>query len=76
MTIYVILQMDSEDNNGEQADDVDLLSSIADKDDGISCALCVRYPILQAINFWQEPPDHSGWLYIIQYLTCYIIRYI
>ena len=39
MTIYVILLMDSEDNNGEQADDVDLLSSIADKDEGISCEL-------------------------------------
>ena len=34
---------------GEQADDVYLLPSIADKDDGIYCGLDVRYPILKAI---------------------------
>jgi hypothetical protein len=44
------LQADLEDADGEaNDDDTDLRDVIADKDDGISCELGIRYPILQAI---------------------------
>ena len=43
------LQVDLEDAAGEEDDDTDLRLLIADKDDGISCELGIRYPTLQAI---------------------------
>jgi len=43
------LQVDLEDADGEEDDDTDLRLLIADKDDGISCELGIRYPTLQAI---------------------------
>jgi len=44
------LQADLEDADGaENDDDTDLRDLMADKDDGISCELGIRYPILQAI---------------------------
>jgi hypothetical protein len=43
------LQTDLEDAEGEGDDDTDLKNSLADVDDGISCELGIRYPMLQAI---------------------------
>ena len=43
------LQVDLQDADGDEEDDTDLRPSIADKDDGISCELGIRYPTLQAI---------------------------
>ena len=43
------LQVDLEDADGEEDDDTDLRLLIADKDDGISCELGIRYQTLQAI---------------------------
>ena len=43
------LQMDLQDADGDEEDDTDLRTLIADKDDGISCELGIRYPTLQAI---------------------------
>ena len=45
------LQVDLQDADGDEEDDTDLrpLPVIADKDDGISCELGIRYPTLQAI---------------------------
>ena len=45
------LQVDLEDAEGTKDDDgTDLKDLIADKDDGISCELGIRYPMLQAIQ--------------------------
>lgn len=45
------LQVDLEDAEGiKDADDTDLMDLMADKDDGISCELGIRYPMLQAIQ--------------------------
>ena len=38
-----------EDAEEERDDDTDLRPLMADKDDGISCELGIRYPMLQAI---------------------------
>ena len=38
-----------EDAEEEGNDDTDLRPLMADKDDGISCELGIRYPMLQAI---------------------------
>ena len=61
------LQVDLQDADGDEKDDTDLRTLIADKDDSICCELGIRYPTLQAImpgTVWQqEPPDHSGWHY-------------
>ena len=43
------LQADLEDAEEEGDDDTDLRPLMADKDDGISCELGIRYPMLQAI---------------------------
>ncbi len=43
------LQADMEDAEGDGDDDTDLRLLMADKDDGISCELGIRYPMLQAI---------------------------
>ena len=43
------LQADLEDAEGDEEDDTDLRPLMADKDDGISCELGIRYPMLQAI---------------------------
>ena len=43
------LQTDLEDAEGEGDDDIDINSLMADRDDGISCELGIRYPMLQAI---------------------------
>ena len=43
------LQADLEDAEEEGDDDTDLRALMADKDDGISCELGIRYPMLQAI---------------------------
>ena len=43
------LQTDLEDADGEGDDDLDINPLIADRDDGISCELGIRYPMLQAI---------------------------
>ena len=43
------LQADLEDADGEGDDDMELDHVIADRDDGISCELGIRYPMLQAI---------------------------
>ena len=58
------LQVDLEDADGEEDDDTDLRLLIADKDDGISCELGIRYPTLQAIMSGDK--NHQtiqvGWL--------------
>ena len=38
-----------EDAEEERDDDTDLRPLMADKDDGISCELGIRYPMLQSI---------------------------
>jgi hypothetical protein len=44
------LQTDLEDaDRDDDDDDIDITPIIADKDDGISCELGIRYPVLQAI---------------------------
>ena len=43
------LQTDLEDAEGEGDDGIELDHVMADKDDGISCELGIRYPMLQAI---------------------------
>ena len=43
------LQVDLQDAGWDDEDDTDLRTLIADKDDGISCELGIRYPTLQAI---------------------------
>ena len=43
------LQVDLQDADGDEKDDTDLRTLIADKDDSISCELGIRYPTLQAI---------------------------
>jgi len=43
------LQADLEDAEEEGDDDTDLRPLMADKDDGISCELGIRYPMLQSI---------------------------
>ena len=43
------LQTDLEDSEGQGDDDIDINSLMADRDDGISCELGIRYPMLQAI---------------------------
>lgn len=47
--------MDLEDEGGPKDDEgTDLKDLIADKDDGISCELGIRYPMLQAIQSGQH----------------------
>ena len=43
------LQADLEDADAEGDDDIDINPLIGDRDDGISCELGVRYPMLQSI---------------------------
>ena len=43
------LQADLEDADGEGDDGIELDHNMADRDDGISCELGIRYPMLQAI---------------------------
>ena len=49
MQLVSTLQADLEDAQGDWGDDPDLRPLMADKDDGISCELGIRYPMLQAI---------------------------
>ena len=50
-TVSAHLQAGLEDAEEEGDDDTDLRPLMADKDDGISCELGIRYPMLQAILF-------------------------
>jgi len=64
------LQADLEDADGEGDDDIDINPLIADRDDGISCELGVRYPMLQSIMSGDK--NHQT----IQVATIYVMLYI
>ena len=67
------LQVDLQDADGDEEDDTDLRTLIADKDDSISCEHGIRYPTLQAIMSGDKNHQtHSGWHYNMLHniITC------
>ena len=75
------LQADLEDANGDDEDDgADFKALVADRDDGISCELGIRYPTLQAIlsgdkNHQTILVSIIGYItyYVVCYMTCYML---
>ena len=72
------LQADMEDAEGDGDEDTDMRLLMADKDDGISCELGIRYPTLQAILSGDK--NHQTILvskidYITDYVACEMTCY-